>query len=30
MAFSSEGFYLAVATEDLEVKSINTRYMQID
>lgn len=27
MVFSSEGFYLAVVTDDLEVKSVNTRYM---
>jgi len=30
MVFSSEGFYLAVTTDDLEVKSVNTWYMQVD
>jgi len=30
MVMSNEGFYLAVTTEDLEVKSVNTWYMQVD
>jgi len=30
MIFSNEGFYLAISTEDLEIKSVNTRYMQVD
>jgi WD40 repeat protein len=30
MVLSSEGFYLALSSVDHEVKSLNTRYMQID
>jgi len=30
MSFSSEGFYLGITTADNDVKSVNTRYMEID
>ena len=30
MVLSTEGFYLAISTQDGEIKSINTRYMEID